>query len=73
MDSQNGTSQNGTARELAKAQSRADVITYLSYALDDVGDLSPAAVHLLEMAIAILAEDPQPESGFPETARRKPS
>jgi hypothetical protein len=73
MNSQNGTSQNGTAKEVTKAQSRAGVITYLRYALDDVGSLSPAAVHLLEMAIAILAEDPQPESSLPETAGRKPS
>jgi hypothetical protein len=58
--------QNGTAKEM-KAQSRVGVITYLSYALDDVGALSPAAEHLLEMAIAIL-EDPRPEA-----ERRKPS
>jgi len=70
---QNGTIQNGTAKEVTKARSRADVITYLSYALDDVGALSPAAVHLLEMAIAILAEDPRPESRLPETPGRKPS
>ena len=72
MNSQNMT-QNGTAKEVTKSQSRAGVIAYLSYALDDVGALNPAAAHLLEMAIAILAEDPQPESGLPETARRKPS
>jgi hypothetical protein len=73
MNTQNGTSENGTAKEVTQAQSRTGVITYLTYALDDVGALSPAAVHLLEMAIAILADDPQPESGFPEAARRKPS
>jgi hypothetical protein len=73
MNTQNGTSQNGTAKEVTRAQSRAGVITYLSYAIDDVGALSPSAVHLLEMAIAILAEDPQAESGLPETTRRKPS
>jgi hypothetical protein len=70
MDTQNGTTQNGTAKEAARAQSRAGVISYLSYALDDVGALSPAAVHLLEMAIAIL-EDPQPERGLPEADQRK--
>jgi len=42
----------------AAAQSRARVITYLTYALDDVGALSPMAAHLLEMAIAILNEEP---------------
>jgi hypothetical protein len=49
----------------AAAQSRARVITYLTYALDDVGALSPMAVHLLEMAIAILNEEPS--GGEPAT------
>ena len=72
MDTQNGTTQNGTTKQEGKAESRAGVITYLSYALDDVEALSPAAVHLLEMAIAIL-DDPQLGSELPEADRRKPS
>ena len=66
-------SQNGTAKEQAKAQSRAGIITYLSYALDDVGALSPTAVHLIEMAIAVLAEEPQSESEVAELDRSKAS
>jgi hypothetical protein len=73
MHSQNGTTQNGTATEHAKAQSRAGVITYLSYALDDVRALSPTAVHLIEMAIAVLAEEPQSESEVAEVDRSKAS
>lgn len=33
------------------------VIAYLSYALDDVGALSPSAHYLLQMTVASLAED----------------
>ena len=73
MHSQNGTTQNGTARQHGKAQSRTGVITYLSYALNDVSALSPTAVHLLEMAIAILAEEPRSESDVPELDRSKAS
>jgi hypothetical protein len=48
----------GAGKEAA-AQSRTRVITYLAYALDDVSALSPMALHLLEMAITILTEEPQ--------------
>jgi hypothetical protein len=72
MHTQNGTT-NGTTKDVARARSRAGVIAYLSYALDDVGALSPTAVHLLEMAIAILTDDPQPESGLAGTDRSKAS
>ena len=73
MHSQNGTTENGTAREQSKSQSRAGVITYLSYALNDVSALSPTAVHLLEMAIAILAEERHARSEVPELDRSKAS
>jgi hypothetical protein len=69
MNTQNGTT-NGTAKEVTRGQSRAGVITYLTYALDDVSALSPTAVHLLEMAIAILADEPHPESEVAEPARK---
>jgi hypothetical protein len=59
---------NSTAKKAAEAagkqavEARARVITYLCYALDDVHALNPMAVHLLEMTIALLNEDPTGEA-----------
>jgi hypothetical protein len=62
--------QNGITKQHAKAQSRAGVMAYLSYALDEVAVLSPTAAHLVEMAIAVLGDQPQAESEVSEVDRR---
>jgi hypothetical protein len=59
-----------TGKEAA-AQSRAGVITYLTYAIDDVSALSPMAAHLLEMAITVLTDDTVGEEE--ELVIRRPS
>jgi hypothetical protein len=61
---------NGISKQHAKAQSRAGVIAYLSYAIDDVAALSPTAAHLVEMAVAILGDRPQAESEVNEVDHR---
>jgi hypothetical protein len=65
--------QNGTARQESMAQSRAGVIAYLTYALDDVGAFSQTAVHLLEMAIAVLADEAQSKNGITGAGHTKVS
>jgi hypothetical protein len=61
---------NGITKQHAKPQSRADVIAYLSYGLDDVAALSPTAAHLVEMAVAILGDRQQAESEVSEVDHR---
>jgi hypothetical protein len=52
-----GPSQEITGPDERAIQARGGVVAYLTVALDDVAAVSPTAVHLLEMAIAILSEE----------------
>ena len=64
---------NGAAKKEFTAQSRDGVIAYLTYALDDVSAFSQTAVHLLEMAIAVLAEEQQSKNGLTRVGQTKAS
>jgi hypothetical protein len=53
VNSTDGVKLNGSA---ISSRQRDLVVAYLSYALDDVGDLSPTGLRLLQLTIASLIE-----------------
>ena len=50
--------------EVASDTARDILVAYLSYAVEDVGAISPIAVHLLQLAIAAISRLPDTDDAM---------